>query len=292
MSIDKNAMKVLEEYQSKFNRLPDQPHHLIAFSKSRSDLPTLNYGKARSAIQAAKSKNSEEGKGRPKGKGKAKGKVKGGEGSKPEKKAKRGEGSKQKVAARPVPKINNGKDNKKKKNDQKQNDGKGKGKGKGKDVGNKRVARGSVESPQSVNEKKKNKSKDKNKNKNKKDKGGVVSESINAKPSQIKALRQQQENEAKAEELPIDEANDLQIAQEKDLPSSPKLNGAQKFPQEVVDNFGMNDEGGGAMAEGGVLSDDDDDDDDDDEEFYKDGNETTAPGLLAQVRHLIPPQPL
>ena len=75
--------------------------------------------------------------------------------------------------------------------------------------------------------------------------------------------------------LPLQPANDMQIAEDKELPSSPKNN-----PPKV--GFAVDDEGGGAMAEGGVLSEDEDDDDDEDG-LYKDGAETTAPGLVAQV---------
>ena len=214
------------------------------------------------AMQSAKSQHSEEGKSRPKGKG--------GEGSKPQKEGK----SKAKAKPRAVPKIHNGHINhQKKKNGHKQN---------GNVPIKKRVARSSVESKEPVNKRKNN------------DKGGVISEPYSARPSQVKRFRQRQEKEAKAEELPLDvvippmnqEVDDIEVAQDKVLPSSPdsKPNGAPNIPKAMVDNFDVDvdDEGGGAMAEGGVLS-DDDDDDIDEEEFYRDGNETTAPGLLAQV---------
>ena len=57
--MENDGEKVLREYKKKFNKLPAQPHHLIAFSKSRSDLPTINYGKAKAAMNSAKEKNGQ-----------------------------------------------------------------------------------------------------------------------------------------------------------------------------------------------------------------------------------------
>eukprot|EP01083_Nonionella_stella_P277811 944604_1 len=129
---DDEAKQVLGAYKKKFNRLPDQPHHLIAFSKSRSDLPNLNYRNAKGVIEDSK----------------------------------------------------------------------------------------------------KNKA------------------NLNNKPH-----------------------NDMQIAQEKDLPSSPKVK-KQQQKQKFIEN---NDEGN---HDEGLLSEDDDNDDD---ALYHDGNETTAPGFVAQM---------
>merc|ERR1712228_169097 len=42
----------------KFNRSPEQPHHLIAFSKSRNDLQNINYAQAK-AVMSISNENTD-----------------------------------------------------------------------------------------------------------------------------------------------------------------------------------------------------------------------------------------
>eukprot|EP01083_Nonionella_stella_P106870 308848_1 len=51
-----DVRKVLGAYESRFHGLPDQAQYLMRFSKSRSDLPTLNYVAARRIINDLKNK--------------------------------------------------------------------------------------------------------------------------------------------------------------------------------------------------------------------------------------------
>ena len=53
MAVNSEVIKVFEAYKDKFNRIPKQPHHLIAFSKARDDLSNLNYAQAKAVMDAS-----------------------------------------------------------------------------------------------------------------------------------------------------------------------------------------------------------------------------------------------